>query len=72
MRYLIERSQECSQQLLSHYADQDGYDQHKMSEYNVLPPLIRLRQEEIDAMSGPDEFREFYRRLKRLNEHYSE
>ena len=32
----------------------------------------RDRQDEIDSMSGPDEFREFYRRLKRLNEHYSE
>ncbi|XP_003383664.1 PREDICTED: splicing factor 3A subunit 3-like [Amphimedon queenslandica] len=30
------------------------------------------RQEEIDAMSGVDQFREFYRRLKRVNEYYSE
>ena len=38
----------------------------------ILHILHRLLQDEVNSMSGPDEFREFYRRLKRLNEHYSE
>lgn len=29
-----------------------------------------LRQEEIAALGGPDEFAEFYRRLKHLKEHH--
>ena len=29
-----------------------------------------LRQEEIAAMGGPDEFAEFYRRLKQLKDHH--
>ena len=34
--------------------------------------MPRSRQDEIEAMSGTDQFREFYRRLKRINEYYSE
>ena len=34
--------------------------------------MPRSRQDEIEAMSGTDQFREFYRRLKRINKYYSE
>ena len=31
---------------------------------------VGLRQEEIGIMGGPDEFAEFYRRLKHLKDHH--
>jgi splicing factor 3A subunit 3 len=31
-----------------------------------------VRHDEIESMSGSDQFKEFYRRLKRINEYYSD
>ena len=30
------------------------------------------REQEVQSLSGPDEFREFYRRLRRIQEYHSE
>ena len=34
----------------------------------ILPNCLRLRKEEVSALSGPNEFAEFYMRLKGLKE----
>ena len=36
--------------------------------FAVPPCTPRLRQEEVHAISGPDEFGEFYRRLKQVKD----
>ena len=52
--------------------DEDGLVVHFAFSHNKLEPLLTpspphsLRQEEIAALSGPDEFAEFYRRLKQV------
>ena len=51
---------------------EDGLVVHFAFSHNKLEPLLTpspphsLRQEEIAALSGPDEFAEFYRRLKQV------
>lgn len=37
---------------------------------SLCPHCCSLRQEEVHAISGPDEFGEFYRRLKHLKEYH--
>ena len=37
---------------------------------NVFIDVIRMRSEEIQTLSGVDEFGEFYRRLKQLKDYH--
>jgi splicing factor 3A subunit 3 len=39
---------------------------------NMICCHYSVRHDEIESMSGSDQFKEFYRRLKRINEYYSD
>ena len=67
---LVERSVDCGRKLVELYQDSDGEGERLRGRGRESVVAAGLRQEEVAVMGGPDEFAEFYRRLKHLKDNH--